>query len=215
MKSDVTSAKVANPLVELQSLGQSVWLDNISRRILDSGELQKLIEEDGLRGVTSNPTIFEKAINGSHDYDAAIRSFADTGKNVNDIYEALVIDDIQRAADFFRSVFHATKGLDGYVSLEVSPKLANDTQATLTDARLGRRRGISRVDADGGARWFAIRRAMRTRSLSGVRILSSFVFGLVVAASKFGRAATPRGISRIAFSTTARCPCPAGTSRSV
>jgi transaldolase len=135
MSSNLTDIKVANPLLELQSFGQSVWLDNISRGILDSGELKKLIEEDGLRGVTSNPTIFEKAINGSRDYDTAIKRLAQGGNNVDAIYEALVIGDIQRAADLFRPVFHETEGIDGYVSLEVSPKLANDTPGTLAEAR--------------------------------------------------------------------------------
>jgi transaldolase len=135
MKSNLTETKQANALVELQSYGQSVWLDNISKAILDSGELQKLIEEDGLRGVTSNPTIFEKAINGSRDYDAVLKRLAQAGRTVDEIYEALVIDDIRRATDLFRPLFHATNGLDGYVSLEVSPRLANETQRTLEEAR--------------------------------------------------------------------------------
>jgi transaldolase len=135
MKSNLTETKQANALVELQSYGQSVWLDNISKAILDSGELQKLIDEDGLRGVTSNPTIFEKAINGSRDYDAVLKRLAQAGRTVDEIYEALVIDDIRRATDLFRPLFHATNGLDGYVSLEVSPRLANETQRTLEEAR--------------------------------------------------------------------------------
>jgi transaldolase len=135
MTSNLTNTKQANALVELQGFGQSVWLDNISKAILDSGELKKLIDEDGLRGVTSNPTIFEKAINGSRDYDAAIGQLARAGRSVDEIYEALVIDDIRRATDLFRPLFLASKGLDGYVSLEVSPKLANETQQTLQEAR--------------------------------------------------------------------------------
>jgi transaldolase len=135
MKSNLTDTKQANTLIELQSCGQSVWLDNISKAILDSGELKKLIDEDGLRGVTSNPTIFEKAINGSQDYDSALSRLAQEGRTVDEIYEALVIDDIQRATDLFKPLFRASRGLDGYVSLEVSPKLANDTQRTLEDAR--------------------------------------------------------------------------------
>ena len=135
MKSNLTDTKQANALVELQSFGQSVWLDNISKAILDSGELKKLIDEDGLRGVTSNPTIFEKAINGSQDYDAALSQLARAGRTVDEIYEALVIDDIRRATDLFRPLFRASDGLDGYVSLEVSPKLANETQRTLEEAR--------------------------------------------------------------------------------
>ena len=135
MKSNLTETKQANALVELQSYGQSVWLENISKAILDSGELQKLINEDGLRGVTSNPTIFEKAINGSRDYDAVLKRLAQAGRTVDEIYEALVIDDIRRATDLFRPLFHTTNGLDGYVSLEVSPRLANETQRTLEEAR--------------------------------------------------------------------------------
>ena len=135
MKSNLTDTKQANALIELQSCGQSVWLDNISKAILDSGELKKLIDEDGLRGVTSNPTIFEKAINGSQDYDTALSQLARAGRTVDEIYEALVIDDIRRATDLFRPLFLASDGLDGYVSLEVSPKLANETQRTLEEAR--------------------------------------------------------------------------------
>jgi transaldolase len=135
MTSNLTDTKQANALVELQGFGQSVWLDNISKAILDSGELKKLIDEDGLRGVTSNPTIFEKAINGSRDYDAALSQLARAGRTVDEIYEALVIDDIRRATDLFRPLFRASEGLDGYVSLEVSPKLANETQRTLEEAR--------------------------------------------------------------------------------
>jgi transaldolase len=135
MKSNLIDTKQANTLIELQGCGQSVWLDNISKAILDSDELKKLIEEDGLRGVTSNPTIFEKAINGSQDYDAVLGQLARAGRSVDEIYEALVIDDIRRATDLFQPLFRATKGLDGYVSLEVSPKLANETQQTLEEAR--------------------------------------------------------------------------------
>jgi transaldolase len=135
MKSNLTDTKQMNALVELQGCGQSVWLDNISKAILDSGELKRLIDEDGLRGVTSNPTIFEKAINGSQDYDAAISQLARVDRSVDEIYEALVIDDIRRATDLFRPLFRLSDGLDGYVSLEVSPKLANETERTLEEAR--------------------------------------------------------------------------------
>jgi transaldolase len=135
MTSNLTDTKQANALIELQACGQSVWLDNISKAILDSGELKKLIDDDGLRGVTSNPTIFEKAINGSQDYDAVLSQLARAGCSVDEIYEALVIDDIRRATDLFRPLFLASDGLDGYVSLEVSPKLANETQRTLEEAR--------------------------------------------------------------------------------
>ncbi len=135
MNLDSTTTKVANPLLELRNYGQSVWHDNISRGLLDSGSLKKLIEEDGLRGLTSNPTIFEKAINGSTEYDASLRLLMKQGKEAKEIYEALAIEDIQRAADLFRPIFDCTSGQDGFVSLEVSPKLAYNTTETLQEAR--------------------------------------------------------------------------------
>jgi transaldolase len=131
----LVTTKIANPLLELQNYGQSVWHDNISRDLLDSGALQRLIEEDGLRGLTSNPTIFEKAINGSTHYDASLKLLLEQGKDVKEIYEALAIEDIQRAADLFRPIFNETNGQDGFVSLEVSPKLAHQTAETLQEAR--------------------------------------------------------------------------------
>jgi len=124
-----------NPLLQLQALGQSVWMDFIRRETLLSGELSRLIEEDGLRGMTSNPTIFEKAIAGSDDYDD-IRAMALKGKSVAEMYQALVVEDIQRAADLFRPVYERTEGRDGFVSLEVSPKLAHDTNGSIEEARL-------------------------------------------------------------------------------
>ncbi len=139
-----------NPLVELQKLGQSIWYDNIRRALIDSGDLaQKIgalpkgltstlgqkVSGDDLRGVTSNPTIFEKAITGSTDYDDAMRSLVAEGKSVNEIYEALVIEDIQRAADLFKPVYERTNKLDGYVSLEVSPLLARNTEKTVAEAK--------------------------------------------------------------------------------
>jgi len=135
MSSQLITTKIANPLVELQNYGQSVWHDNISRDLINSGKLKRLIDEDGLRGVTSNPTIFEKAINGTSDYDAPLKSLLADGKDVKEIYEALAIEDIQRAADLFRPIFNETGGQDGFVSLEVSPKLAHQTEETLQEAR--------------------------------------------------------------------------------
>ncbi|HZA56468.1 MAG TPA: bifunctional transaldolase/phosoglucose isomerase, partial [Candidatus Udaeobacter sp.] len=126
-----------NPLKELLGQGQSVWLDYIRRNLIVSGELKKLVEEDGIRGVTSNPTIFEKAIAHSTDYDAAFRAVlaehpdAEPGK----IYEPLAIEDIQMAADVLRPVYDETSAGDGYVSLEVSPHLAHDTQRTIAEAK--------------------------------------------------------------------------------
>jgi transaldolase len=125
-----------NPLLQLHALGQSVWLDFIQRRMLDpGGMLETLIREDGLRGVTSNPTIFEKAINGSPDYDDQIRALARQGKSSREICDALVLEDVGRAADLFRPVYDASGGADGFVSIEVSPTLARDTAGSVAEAR--------------------------------------------------------------------------------
>jgi transaldolase len=124
-----------NPLHEIKTYGQSIWMDYIQRGMIVSGELRKLIDEDGLCGVTSNPSIFEKAIDGSHDYDSAIRSLALEGKSVEEMYQALTVDDIQRAADQFRRTYDQSDGRDGFVSLEASPRLAHDSAATIAEAR--------------------------------------------------------------------------------
>jgi transaldolase len=124
-----------NPLLKLQSFGQSIWLDFLSRALLASGRLKRLIEEDGLRGVTSNPAIFEKAIAGSSEYDDDIRTLARQGKSAAEIYEALTVADVQAAADLFRPVYDRLDGRDGFVSLEVSPHLAYDTEGTIAEAR--------------------------------------------------------------------------------
>ncbi len=124
-----------NPLKQLETLGQSIWLDYIRRDLIANGELRRLIEEDGLRGMTSNPSIFEKAIADSHDYDEDIRALALEGKSVNQIYAALTVEDIQRASDLFRPVYDRLDGADGFVSLEVSPDLAHDTVKTIAEAR--------------------------------------------------------------------------------
>lgn len=124
-----------NPLKELEKLGQSIWLDYIRRDLIQSGELKRLIEEDGLRGMTSNPSIFEKAILESLAYDEDIRVQAHEGKDAKAIYEALSLQDVQSAADVFRPVYDKTNGKDGYVSLEVNPHLAHDTDGTIQEAR--------------------------------------------------------------------------------
>jgi len=124
-----------NPLKQLGTLGQSIWLDYIRRDLIASGELRRLIEEDGLRGMTSNPSIFEKAIVESPDYDAYIRAMAREGKGAKEIYEALSQHDVQNAADEFRPVYERTDSNDGYVSLEVNPHLAHDTHGTMEEAR--------------------------------------------------------------------------------
>ena len=125
----------STPLAELTELGQSVWLDYIRRGILDNGELERLIRERSLRGVTSNPAIFEQAIARSDDYDDELESLAAEGVNALDVYETLAIADIQRAADLFSGIYNESNGTDGFVSLEVSPELAHDTAGTLAEAR--------------------------------------------------------------------------------
>ncbi len=122
-----------NPLLELNQLGQVVWLDSIRRGQIKSGELKNLIETDGLTGETANPSIFEKAIVGSSDYDEAIRQMADA-KTPLEIYETLAIQDVQMAADVFRPIYDQTQGADGFVSLEISPKLAHDTKGSIAEA---------------------------------------------------------------------------------
>ncbi|HEY1464252.1 MAG TPA: transaldolase [Terriglobales bacterium] len=132
----VENAKAVNPLVDLLKFGQSVWLDYIRRDLITTGELKRLIDEDGLRGMTSNPTIFEKAISGSNDYSDLLKSLKEKANlDAKARFEALEIRDIQDAADILRSVFVSTKGRDGYVSIEVSPYLARDTQGTISEAR--------------------------------------------------------------------------------
>src|SRR5829696_10597420 len=116
---------MSNPLAELAKTGQSVWFDQMERRLITTGKLQRMIDEDDLRGLTSNPTIFEKAIGGSDDYDGQLRMLASQGKSRDEIYDELVIEDISKAADVFRPVYEKTGGDDGYVSLEVSPLLAD------------------------------------------------------------------------------------------
>ncbi len=124
-----------NSLLELIQCGQSYWMDNLSREIIQSGALQKRIIKEGLRGITSNPTIFNKAISKSSDYDAQIRDLARETARVEDIYEQLVVKDVQDACDLLRPVFDESKGVDGFVSLEVSPYLAHETEGTMQEAR--------------------------------------------------------------------------------
>jgi transaldolase len=124
-----------NPLIQLEKSGQSVWLDSISRNLIKSGDLRKMIENDGLSGISSNPAIFHKAISGSHDYDIEIRILAMAGKDPRSIYEAISIKDLQMAADEFLPLYKSTDGKDGYVSMEVDPNLAYNTNATILEAR--------------------------------------------------------------------------------
>jgi transketolase len=124
-----------DPLLKLQQHGQSYWLDNLTRAMLTDGKLQQRVSERGLRGVTSNPAIFQKAIAGSHDYDAQIEQLVEAGCDTREVYEALVTADVRDACDVLRPVHEATDGLDGYVSLEVSPHLAHDARASTEEAR--------------------------------------------------------------------------------
>lgn len=123
-----------NNIQILTGIGQSIWLDYISRSLITSGELQSLLDA-GVRGMTSNPTIFEKAITGSLDYDDSIKRLVQRGKSIEEIYSALTLDDIQKAADLMRPIYNQSVGGDGYVSLEVNPNLAHDTQSTLEEAQ--------------------------------------------------------------------------------
>ena len=124
-----------NPLLNLKTFGQSIWMDFVSRGTPSSGKLQQWIEEDGVSGVTSNPSIFEKAIAESHDYDEVIRVLTLEGKTADEIYQLLAVEDIQMVADLLRSTYDRTNGEDGFVSLEVSPSLAHDTIGTIEEAR--------------------------------------------------------------------------------
>jgi transaldolase len=129
-----------NPLLALKALGQSVWLDDLRRRWLEDGSLARLVESDGLAGVTSNPSIFHKAIAESHDYDRAIDGLAERGASASEIYESIVVEDVRGTADLLRPVYEKSAQRDGYVSLEVSPHLAYDPEGTCEEAaRLWRR----------------------------------------------------------------------------
>lgn len=124
-----------NPLLQLATCGQSYWLDNLTRGMSKSGALQKRVTEEGLRGITSNPNTFHKAIAKSKDYDMQIRQLSSEKRLLSDIYERLVVTDIQAACDILRPVYDASDGVDGFVSLEVSPHLAHDTEGTVAEAR--------------------------------------------------------------------------------
>jgi transaldolase len=167
-----------NPLKSLEALGQSVWLDDIHRGWLRDGTFSRWISEDGVSGVTSNPAIFAKAIRESRDYEDAIAAGARDGLSADDLYERIAIGDVQAAADLLRPTFAATNGADGMVSLEVSPHLADDTQASI---------------ASGRALWKAFNRpnamikvpgtraglpAIRTLIAAGISINITLLFGL-------------------------------------
>ena len=126
----------SNPIVQIEKeYGQSIWMDNLSRDIIESGELKALIVNRGIHGITSNPAIFEKAIAGNKIYDADIEAGIKAGKSVEEIYESLVFTDIGNACDIFMPVYEETNGLDGYVSIEVPPTIAKDTASTIAEAQ--------------------------------------------------------------------------------
>lgn len=124
-----------NPLLQLVECGQSYWMDNLTRGMIRSGALKKRVSEQGLRGITSNPAIFNKAISKSDDYDAQVQELIGEGRQVGEIYEELVVTDIQNACDLLRPVYEKSDGVDGFVSLEVSPYLAHDTEGTMNEVR--------------------------------------------------------------------------------
>ena len=124
-----------NSVKNIHDHGQSIWLDFFDRELMNSGKLQNLIDEDGLSGITSNPSIFEKAIKGSSDYDEDIKKLSQQDKSNEEIFFGFATEDIRRAADILKPVFDEAKGTDGFVSIEVSPLLANDTEGTVKQAR--------------------------------------------------------------------------------
>ena len=124
-----------NQLLEINKYGQSIWMDNLSRDIIQSGELKNMVENQGIKGITSNPSIFEKAMVGNAIYDKDIEAGINLGLSTLEIYESLAFEDIRNACDILKPVYEATDGLDGYVSIEVTPTIANDTQKTIEEAR--------------------------------------------------------------------------------
>ena len=135
-----------NPLRALEEQGQSIWLDYMRRSLVTTGELQRLIDNDGLKGLTSNPTIFQKAVEGSADYDELFREWAPKGASGGDVFEVLAVRDIGDAARVFRPVWDRTRHRDGYCSIEVSPTLAHDTKGTVAEAhRLWKKLGVPNV----------------------------------------------------------------------
>jgi transaldolase/glucose-6-phosphate isomerase len=158
-------SQAGNPLMELRNFGQSIWLDNIRRQLIAGGELERLIADDHVTGITSNPSIFEKAIAGSTDYDDLLAGAAkNKDRRAMTLYEDLAIRDIKDAADLLRPIYEQTRRLDGYVSLEVSPYLAHDAKGTVTEAhrlwdKVGRENLLIKVPATPEG-IFAIRQLM-------------------------------------------------------
>jgi len=131
----MSATAVNERLAALTAAGTSIWLDQLSRGLIETGELARMVEQDSLQGVTSNPAIFEKSILGSTDYDDEIKRLVSEGKSAVDTYRALALHDVQSAADVLRPVYDRTNGIDGYVSWEVDPDLAHDTEGTIAQAR--------------------------------------------------------------------------------
>lgn len=167
-----------NPVYQIENFGQSIWYDNIERSILTSGKLEKMVEEDGISGVTSNPTIFEKAITQSSDYDPEIKEMAGENKTAEEVYESLTIKDVTLAADILYEIYKETERKDGYVSIEVPPEYAYDIEETINEAqklfmRIGRENIMIKVPATKeGAE--AIERLIA----KGININATLVFSL-------------------------------------
>ncbi len=162
----------------LTDFGQSVWLDFFDREIMDSGKLEKLISEDGVSGVTSNPSIFEKAISSSPDYDKDIVEMSAKKSSSEKIFYSFAVRDIQRAADIFRPIYEKTKGSDGFVSLEVSPRLGHDTEGTISQARelwsaVNRKNVMIKIPATGEGL-----AAIRSCISEGINVNITLLFGL-------------------------------------
>ncbi len=167
-----------NPLLKLRALGQSIWLDYIRRDVIVSGALERMIDEDGVSGVTSNPTIFEGAIASSVDYDPIIRSLALQGLDARQIFDMITVEDVRMAADVLRKVYDATRGYDGYVSIEVSPHLARDTDGTIADAlRLWKAVGRPNVMVKVPGTLEGLP-AIRALTAEGVNVNVTLLFGL-------------------------------------
>lgn len=169
---------IQNKIKSIPDFGQSIWLDFFDRKIMDSGKLKSLIEDDGISGVTANPSIFEKAINSSADYDADIASLAKEMGNNDDIFLALAVKDIQRATDIFKTVYEESNGNDGFVSVEVSPRLAHDSAGTVKQARalwkaVNRKNVMIKIP--GTAEGL---RAIRTCTSEGINVNITLLFGL-------------------------------------
>jgi transaldolase len=137
MSENPTTEIFMNPLREVEALGQSLWLDYMRRDLITTGKLQQMMDEDGISGITSNPTIFEKAISAGNDYDSSIRRILHTSTEIDSatLFERLEVEDIRGAADVLRPIYDRTKGGDGFVSIEVNPRLAYNTAGSVAEAQ--------------------------------------------------------------------------------